>query len=183
MRGLFISCSHPSPILSVGLLVFSTHLLWAQRTTLEKAPIQRLDTAALFPRFSEAPTGLDFTSRRSLLTFEQNRSQSESRMSFFPDYGSYYRVPTNTNAALYPATGTAELWGKEKSFVGRAPSKWLTFAPTYCNLPHETTYRFENLEHYGQRIPWAGSIILQVGQQTKAHPHLTRVVKLLHPRF
>jgi hypothetical protein len=178
MRGLFISCSHPSPILLVGLLVFSTHLLWAQRTLLGKAPIRRLDTPAPFARFSEAPTRLDFTS----LTFEQNRGQSESRIRFFPHSASYYRLPTNTNAALYPPTGTAELWGNE-TFVGRAPSKWLTFTPTYGNVPHEATYRVENLEHYGQRIPWAGSIILQVGQQAKAHPHVARVVKLLHPRF
>ena len=95
----------------------------------------------------------------------------------------YYRLPINTNAALYPATRTAELTGKEKYLIGSAPSKWLTFAPTYGKVPHETTYRVENLEHYGHRIPWACSIILRIGQQAKAHPHVTRVLTVLKPRL
>ena len=184
MRGLFLSFSHRSPILLVGLLVLSTHLLWAQRTSpLAKIPIQFLDTPAPFARVSDAQTRLHLTYRRLPLTFEQNQGQTESPMRFFARYPGYDRLPINTTAALYPATRTDELWGKEKYLIGSAPSKWLTIAPTYGKVPRETTYGVENLEHYGQRIPWAGSIILRIGQQAKAHPHVTRVLTSLKPRF
>jgi hypothetical protein len=59
MRGLFLSFSHPSPIVLVALLVLSTHFLWAQRTLpLEQIPIQLLDTHAPFARVSEVQTPL-----------------------------------------------------------------------------------------------------------------------------
>jgi len=142
-------------------------------------PIQLVDTP--FARVSEAQTRLTY--RRLLLTFEQNQGQTDSRMTLFPHYPGYYPSPTNTGAALHPATRTAELWGKGTYPIGSAPSKWRTFAPTYGKVPHETTWRVGNLEHYAHRIPWAGSIILRIGQQAKAHPLVTRVLKVLKPRL
>jgi hypothetical protein len=184
MRGLFLSFSHLSPILLSGLLALSTHFLWAQRTLpLETIPIQLLDTRAPFARVSEAQTLLHLTYRRLPLTFEQNQGQSDSRTKFFPHYPGGYLVPATTNAALYPATRTAEQWGKEKYLIGAAPSKWRTFTPTYGKVPHETTWRVGNLEHYLHRIPWAGSIILRIGQQAKAHPLVTRVLTVLKPQL
>jgi hypothetical protein len=181
MRGLFFPFPHRSPILLVGLLVFSTHLLWAQRTSpLGKIPLQRLHTPAPFARVSESQTRLHLTFRRLPLTFDQNQGQTELRMRFFDHYSGYYRPPTN--AALYSATRTAELWGKEKYSIGRAP-KWPKFAPTHVDVLHETTYRVGDLEHYGSNIPWAGSIILRICQQANAHPHVMRLLKVLKPRF
>src|ERR1700719_99222 len=109
MRGLFLSISHPSAILLSGLLVLSTHFLWAQRTLpLEKVPIQLLDTPAPFARVSEAQTRLPYTYRSLPLTFEQNQAQTDPWIRFFPRSPGYYRLPTNTNAALCPATSTAQ---------------------------------------------------------------------------
>jgi len=173
MRGLFLSFSHSSPTLFCGLLVLSTHFLWAQGTLpLEKVPIQLLDIPAPFVRASEAQTPLHLTYRKLPLTFEQNQGQTDSRMTLFPHYPGYYRLPTNTNAALYPATRTTELWGKENYLI----------APTYGKVPPETTFRVGNLERYAHRIPWAGSVILRIGQQVKAHPHIRRVLAVLKPR-
>jgi hypothetical protein len=181
MRGLFLSFSHSSPILFCGVLVLSTHSLWAQRTLpLEKGPIQVADTPAPFARASEAQTR--FTYRRLPLTFEQNQGQTDSRMGFFPHYPGYYRLPTDTNAAVYPATRTTEWWGKENYLIGSAPSKWRTFVPTYGKVPQETTLRVGNLERYAHRIPWVGSVILRIGQQVKAHPHVRRILAVLKPQ-
>jgi hypothetical protein len=99
---------------------------------------------------------------------------------FFPHY---YPLPIHTNAALYPATRTAELWGKEKYFIDTAPSKWTTFAPTYGKVSHDATWGVGDLEHYLHRIPKAGSIILRVVQLAKAHPHVIRVLTVLKPRL
>ena len=177
MRGLFLSFSHPPPILLSGVLVLSTPFLWAQRTLpLEKGPIQLADTPAPFATASEAHTR--FTST----TVEQNQGQTDSRMRFFPHYPGYYSLPTDTSDALYPAIRTTELWGKENYLIGSAPSKWRMFAPTYGKVPHETTFCVGNLERYVHRIPWAGSVILRIGQQVKAHPHVRRVFAILKPR-
>jgi hypothetical protein len=182
MRGLFLSFSHPSPILLSGVLALFTHILWAQgMLPLEKVPIHLLDTPAPFARVSEAQTRLTY--RRLPLTFEQNPGRTDSPMTLFPHYPGYYPLPVKADAALYPATRTAELWGKENYVIGTSPRKWWTFAPTYGEVPKETTWPVGNLEHYGQRIPWAGSIILRIGQQAKAHPLVTRVLKVLKPRL
>ena len=75
------------------------------------------------------------------------------------------------------------MWGKENYLIGSAPSKWRTFAPTYGKATHETTFPVGNLEHYAHRIPWAGSVILRIGQQAKAHPLVMRVLKVIKPRL
>jgi hypothetical protein len=175
MRGLFLSFSDTSPILLSGLLVLSTHLLWAQRTLpLKRVPIQLVDTPAPFARVSEAQGRLTY--RRLPPIVEQNQGPTDSRMRFLPHY------PDDPDAALYRAPKTDELQGKEK-YVGSAPSKWRTFAPTYGKVPDETAFSTGNLEHYGLRIPWAGSVILRIGQQAKAHPHITRLLTALKPRL
>jgi len=176
MRGLVLSLSHLSPILLVSLLMLSTHLLWAQRASLlGEVPVKVLDTPAPFARVSDTP-------RRLLLIFEQNQGQTDLQMSFFHHYPSYYRLPTTANATLYPGTRTSELWGKEKHFIGGAP-KWPEFAPSYAKVPHETTCRVEDLEHYVHNIPWAGSIILRISRLANAHPHVMRVLTVVKPEF
>ena len=178
MRSLFLSLWHPSPILFSGLLVLCTHFLWAQGTLpLERVPIHFGDTPAPFARVSEVQTR--FTYRRSLLTFEKNQGQIDSRMRFFPRDPDY-RLPTIT--VLYP-TRTAEFSGKETYLIDTTRAKWRAFAPTYGKVPHETTFRIGKPEHYGLRIPWADSIILRMGQQAKAHPHVTRALTVLKPRL
>jgi hypothetical protein len=168
MRGLFLSFPRLSPIVLVELLVLSTHFLWAQRILpLEKIPIpiHLLDTPAPFAKVSEVQIPVHLTDRRLPLTFERNQGQTGSRMKFLPHYSGDYRLPTTTNAALYPATRT------------------FSFALTYGKIPRETTCCVRNLEHYGHRVPWAGSIILRIVQQAKAHPHVTRVLTVLKPQL
>jgi hypothetical protein len=190
MRGPFLSFSHPSPILLVGLVLLSTRFLWAQRTlSLEKIPIHLLETPAAFARVSEVQTPLHLTDRKLPLTFERNQGQADSRMKFLPHYPGDYRLPATTTAALYPAPRTAEreakLWDKEKYLIGNAPSRWRTFSFALTNgkIPRETTCSVGDLDNYGCRIPWAGSIILRILQQAKAHPHVTRVLTVLKPQF
>jgi hypothetical protein len=190
MRGLVLSLSYPSSIMLIGLLVLSTRFLCAQGTLpQEKISIQLLDTPAPFAGVSEVQTPLRLTYGRLPRTFEQNQGQTDSRIRFFPHYPSYYRSPIPTNAALYPATRTAESWGKlsgkEKYLSGRAPSKWRTFsfALTYGKTHRETTGCVGDLEHYGHRIPWAGPMMLRILQHAKAHPHVTRMLTVLEPQF
>ena len=185
MRGLILSLSHLSSILLVGFFVLSTHLLWAQgKPPLEAPPAQLFDAPSQLATVSEAQTHLPFTDRGLPPSFRQNQGQTESWMRFFPPYNKGdYRLPTNTEAALDQAARTAELRGEEKYSIDSAPSKWLTFAPIYGKVHHETIYSVDQPEYYAQHIPWAGSFILRICRQAKVHPHVTRVLKAFRPQF
>jgi hypothetical protein len=125
MRGLFLSLSalvSDSVVRSAG--AFHTLLVGAGNVASREGPHHLLDTPASFERVSEAQTPLHLTYRRLPQTFEQNQGQVDLRMRFFPPYPDY-RLPTNTNAALYPATSTAELSGKGTYPIYSAPSNTL----------------------------------------------------------
>ena len=179
-----LSLSHFSRILLVSLLVLSAHVLRAQRTsTLEESAVQLPDAPSWVATVSETQTHLHLTYKGLPLAFKQNQGQAESRMRYFPDHTGYDRLSINAKAALSQDTGTAEFWGKNKFFMGDAPAKWTTFAPTFGQVHDETIRGANKLEYYGHHIPWAGTVILRIGQQAKAHPHITRALKTLHPRF
>ena len=184
MRGLVLSCLHLSSILLVSLLVLSTQVLWAQRTsTLEESAVQLPDAPSRVATVSEAQTSFHLTSKGLPLTLRQNQSQTGSWMRFFSDETGYDRLSINTNAVLNQDRATAEFWGKNKGFMGSAPTKWMPFAPTLGHVHHETIRGANDLEYYGHHLPGAGSVILRIGQQAKAHPHITSVLKTVHPQF
>jgi hypothetical protein len=184
MRGLVFLLSHLSSILLVSLLVFSTHVLGAQKTsTLEESAVQLPDAPSQVATVSEAQINLHLTYIGLPLSVKQNQGQTESWMRFLPDHPGYDRLPIKTNTVLDQDTGTAEFWGKNKYFIGSAPSKWMTFAPTFGHVQHETIHVANDFEYYGHHVPWAGSVMLRIGQQAKAHPLITSVLKTVHPQF
>jgi len=71
---------------------------------------------------------------------------------------------------------------QKQSSTFLAPTK-MTFAPTFGLVHHETIHGANDLESYGRRIPWAGSVILRISQQAKTHPHITRALMVVQPRF
>jgi len=173
MRDAVLSLSHLSSILLVSLLVLSTHVLWAQ--TLEESAVQLPDAPSRVATVSEAQTYLHLTYKGLPLNFRPNQGQTESWIRFF--------LSINTSTMLNQDSGTAEFWGNNKYFIGSTPTKWMTFAPTFGHVHHETIHGANDLEYYGHHIPWAGSVILRIGQQAKAHPHITTVLKSVHPKF
>jgi hypothetical protein len=184
MRGVVLSLSHLSSILLVSLLTLSPHVLWAQRTsTPEESAVQLPDAPSWVATGSEAQTHLHLTHKGLPLSFKQNQGQTESWMRLFPDHTGYDRLSINTKTVLNQDTGTAEFWGKNKYLISSAPTKWMTFAPSFGHVRHETIHGANDLEYYGHHLPWAGSVIMRIGQQAKAHPHLTSVLKTVHPRF
>jgi hypothetical protein len=181
MQGLALSRLHLSSILLISLSVLSTTILWAQRTpTLEQSAVQLPDAPSQVATVSKAQTRLHLTDKELPLSLRQNQGQSESWMRFFSGHD---RLSINTNAALNQDRGTTELWGKNKGFMGSAPTNWMMFAPTFGHLHREMIDGANDLEYYGHHLPWAGSVILRIGQQARAHPHLTSVLKTVHPRF
>jgi len=76
-----------------------------------------------------------------------------------------------------------EAFTQKQSSTFFAPMKGMTFAPTFGQVRPETIHGANGLESYGHHIPWAGSVILRIGQQVKAHPHITRALQVVQPRF
>jgi hypothetical protein len=184
MRGVVFLLSHLFSILLVSLLVLPTHVLGAQRTsTLEESAVQLPDAPSQVATVSEAQTHLHLTYKGLPLSVKQNQGQTESWMRFFPDHKGYDRLAINTNAVLGQDARTAKFWGKDRYFIGSTPTKWMTFAPTYGHVHHETIYSVNDLVYYSRHIPWAGSVVLRIGQQADAHPHITSVLKTVHPQF
>jgi hypothetical protein len=184
MQGLVPSLSHLSSILLISLLLLSTHVLWAQGTsTLGDSVAQLPDAPSRVATVSEAQTHLHLTYRGLPVIFSQDRGQTESWIRFFPGHTGYDRLSINTSTMLNQDSGAAEFWAKNKYFIGSTPTKWMTFAPTFGHVHHETIHGANDLEYYGHHIPWAGSVILRIGQQAKAHPHITTVLKSVHPKF
>jgi hypothetical protein len=168
MRGLVLSLWHLSSPLLAGLLVLSTHLLWAQGTsTREESAVPVPDAP------SEVRTHLHLTQKEFHLTFNQNRGPTESSMRFFPDHTGYDRLSVNINAALSQDTRTIEFWDPNKYFIGSVPTKRMTFVPIFGHVHQEAIHG----------IPWVGPVVLLIGKEAKAHPHITTVLKTVRPQF
>jgi hypothetical protein len=184
MRGLVLSGLHLSSILLVSLLVLSTDVLWAQKTsTLEESAVQLPDAPSRVATVSEAQTSFHLTYKGFPLSLRQHQGQAESWMGFFSVQTGYDRLSIKTNAVLNQERGMAEFWGKNKGFMSSAPTKWMTFAPPFGHVHHETIHGANDLEYYGHHLPWAGSVILRISQEARAHPHITSVLKTVHPQF
>jgi hypothetical protein len=113
------------------------------------------------------------------LSFEPNQ---ESCKRFFPPHVGYDLLPINTNV-VPDHDRTVELGGKEKQVISSAPTKWMTFTPAYGQVDHEPIHSAYDLDYFGHHIPLAGSIIVRICQQAKAHPHVTRLVTSFRPQF
>jgi len=127
MPGLVPSLSHLPSILLVPLLVLSTPVLWAQRTsTLEESAVQLPDAPSRIAPVSEAQTHPHLTYKGLAISF-MNRGQIESWIRLFPDHTDYNR---HTNAVLNQDSGTAEFQGENNHLIGGSPTMWMTFVAT-----------------------------------------------------
>jgi len=180
MRGLVLSGLHLSSILLSSLLMLSTHVLWAQRMSpLEESAIQLPDAPSRVATVSEAQASFHLTYKG--LSLRQRQGQTESWMRFFSDQTGYDRLSIKTNPRQNQERGMAEFRSKNQGFMGSA--KGMTLASPFGHVHHETISGANDLEYYGHHLPWAGSVILRISQEAKAHPHLTSVLKTVHPQF
>jgi hypothetical protein len=66
-------------------------------------------------------------------------------------------------------------------FVGNPPTEWLTYSVPHNTVHHGVLDGVDALQYYGNRLPWAGRIMLGVGRQAEFHPRVFRVFELLRP--
>ena len=94
-------------------------------------------------------------------------------MRFFPDRTDYDRLSVNINAVLSQDSRTIEFRDPNKYFIGSAPTKRMTFAPIFGRVHQETIHG----------IPWVGPVVLRIGKEAEAHPHIATVLKTVRPQF
>ena len=59
----------------------------------------------------------------------------------------------------------------------------LTFAPMFSRVQPKTFHSADDWQYYGHHLPLAGPVVLRVGKEAQAHPHIVTVIKLIHPEF
>jgi hypothetical protein len=61
--------------------------------------------------------------------------------------------------------------------------RWLMFAPSYGHVQPKTIHSADDWQYYGHHIPVAGHVVLRVGQEAQAHPHVVTLFKVIQPKF
>ena len=167
-------------VLPLTLLVFSARLTWTQeRPSASKAPTQTPDLSAQSAVVPEAKMRFDPAYENLSLPLAANQGQTPSVVRFRSLDSGYHFSATknNTLPELWQLAKIDEPQVKANHFIGSAPAEWLTH-----NVVHRTPDPGGDVAYYGRRIPWAGRIVLSLGEQAKIHPRATRVLGLIDPR-
>jgi hypothetical protein len=82
-----------------------------------------------------------------------------------------YRTPVNLNM-LFPTV--SEHQGNKNGSL--AP----TFAPNYATSSSEIN---QSDEYFAHHVPLVGGLAVRVLEESKAHPHFTRFLQVIHPVF
>ena len=170
MRRLFQRFSLAFPIVLIGSIVLCTHSLWSQTTPSQEATAAELpDAPTPVASAPDPPVNFRLASRPLPLIYGQKPDRTESWIQFSSHQPSYDRLP--------------ELGRDAGHSIARTPSKWKTFVPIDIQVGPTTNANAKDLEYYSHHLGGAGAIIRGISRQAKAHPHVTTVLKLFHPRF
>jgi len=166
------------------LLVFSARLTWTQEgPSASKTPTQLSSLATQFVAAPEAQVRFHPAYEKLSLPFAPNQGQTPSQVRFRTGEIGYYSSLTR-NKALPELWQLAKIDGpqvKANHFLSNVPTEWLTHVVPQNTVHYRTFDPGGDLQYYSTRIPWAGRIILSVGQQAKFHPRATRVLELIEP--
>ena len=86
---------------------------------------------------------------------------------------------SNSNLALRREDQTGEPCDHSKSVFGLNPGKEVMLPTSNAAISRHTVQGSNELENYIHHIPLAGPMLLRVSQE----PHLTRVFRVVQPRF
>jgi hypothetical protein len=196
MLGLSYSSSRSAPLYGFLLLLLAlvlTHLLPAQtRSTRKAIRHTELNEAHSFsPQTVPDPPVLASFSRRQLAPLSETRPSESLSATAAPTASLHQSV--NLNLPLAPST-ERERTEKEKwstSVPSNASSRNLIFPSNFAEPSDRSTddaanrlaERLNDPEFYAHHIPGAGPIVDRVLKESKAHPHLTRVLEFIQPQF
>ena len=70
---------------------------------------------------------------------------------------------------------------KADNLMGNAPAAWFMSSFPQTTVYYGELYGVDTLQYYGNRLPWAGRIMLGVGRQAEFHPRVFRLFELIRP--
>jgi len=169
---------------ALTLLVFSARSTWTQeRPSASETPTQFSNLAAQFVAVPEARTRFTPAYEDLSLPLASNQGQTPSPVRFSTgdltgDLGRHFLdTKNNTLPELWQLKKIDEPQVKANHFPGKAPTEWLIHNAVHFRTTDPSGY----VQYYGNRIPWAGRIILSVGKQATFHPRVARVLGLIEP--
>ncbi len=166
------------------LLMFSARLVWTQEmAAVSETPSQCAGPAAQFSAVSEAKILFHPADETLSSPFGLHQGQTTSLVRLRTlDIGGH--LPLTKNDALPELWRLAkidELQVKENHLIDHTPIEWSTHVSSHNNVYLRTPDPGEDLAYYGKRIPWAGRVLLNIGEKAKVHPRVFRVVELIGP--
>ncbi len=185
MRPQLRAPSRLSSIVGLGLLVASTSLLWAQRPPPHAVISSPLLSSTVLAAVPDPTTEPPHVRARLQASFRWNQGLPEPRLTLAALGNSSHQVPINNDSVfvLLQTTRGGHLTMKSEHLGDYAQRKPLSFESSNKMRTDRAPRRADDLEFYCRHIPWAGSIILRIDKQANAHPHVTRILKILKPRI
>lgn len=180
-------CQRLSPVhlllvVSLSPVMLSARLAWAQEMSPASQTPAQVSVLAP-PSVSVPEAGIRFNPAygKLLLPFAPNQGASLFRLRPF-DLG-YLLAPTENGLSKGPWQLTKMDGPQAKAYrlMGNAPAEWLTSPIPQDTAHYRTLAAGDALQYYGNRIPWAGRIMLGVGRQAAFHPRALRVFELVKP--
>jgi hypothetical protein len=93
------------------------------------------------------------------------------------------RSTLNSQALNHQKNTVVKLLRREEHPILSARAAWLTFDPTYDHVQPKTPHSVDDWQYYGHHLPVAGPVVLRVGQEAQAHPHIASIFKVIQPQF
>ncbi len=176
-----LSHVHLLLIVSFGTAMFSARLTWAQ----EMSPASKTSTqvSVLAPHSVAVPeAGIRFNPAYEKLSLPFAPQQGSS-LGFRPfDLGYLFALTKNgLSKGPWQLTKMDGPQGKVNLFIGDTPTEWLTYFVPQSTVRYRTSDWGDALQYYGNRIPWAGRVMLGVGRQAAFHPRVVRVFEVIRP--
>lgn len=95
---------------------------------------------------------------------------------------SSYRTPVNIEMLL-PSAVKAEANGSNNDSTSGLPLNSVTFTSAYENAPSSAVDHTNDPEYFANHVPLVRGLATRVLRESKAHPHVTRVLQVIHPEF
>ncbi len=182
MRPERLSPVHLLLIVSLSTVMLSARLTWAQETpSASKTPIQFASLAPQSVAASEPGIRLNLAFEKLSLPFAPHQGSALLRFRPF-DVGHLTPLIKNyTSNGPWQLTKMDEPQAKANRLMGNAPTAWLISPVPQTTVHYRAPDAGNALQYYGNRVPWAGRILLGVGRQAEFHPRAFRLFELVRP--
>jgi hypothetical protein len=104
------------------------------------------------------------------------------RTPFVPSVGAHRQL-VNFGLLLPANADHPRLSKAAEGTTDRDPTLLSSFAPEPAPPDRQIPDRFNDPQFYARHIPGVGPIVDRVFEESKAHPRITRVIKMIQPKF